>query len=261
MREERSRRLARAEHPNFDTFLARFRTAHGTAVDPSVMLLDATAPDGRRSEEAMVALRNCLSVATVLRQTAIEMLHPRGHRVLFSDAFEFHPWTLDRDFNRMMSITPAIMAVHRVEEFAGQPAPGSPIHRLHGGDVDRSLLRELIAHWDHAYERLRRPPLQRALFRSLNMANAALAMPAVRGVTYLDYGRQCALWISAFEILAHFDSGRNRADLPAVLQLLIKKPFSRRELNARRYTISLRRRRQRVGLGIQALRDALPGSK
>ncbi|WP_242126916.1 hypothetical protein [Sphingobium sp. Sx8-8] len=88
----------------------------------------------------------------------------------------------------------------------------------------------------------------RVLFRSLNMANAALAMPAVRGATIFDYGRHCALWISAFEILAHHDSGRNRADLSAVLDLLERKPHWFRQLNARRYTVRHRGRTRRTSL-------------
>lgn len=238
----------RAHRPNFDLFLGQFRSAHGNNVDPAVMLLHAEAPDTRRTEEAMVGLRNCLAIATVTHQTAIEMLHPHGHRILFSDPFDFYPWSLDRDYERMISITPAIMALHRVRDFAGQPAPGTPVHRLHTTDIDRELFSELAAHWDEAYGRRRMSLIDRTLFRSLNMANAAMAMPATKGATFLDYGRQCALWISAFEILAYFHAGRDRADLPAVLALLGEKPFLTRALNARRFSIRYRGREARYGL-------------
>jgi hypothetical protein len=238
----------RAQHPNLEEFLNRFRSAHGSLVHPAVLLFSTDGAAGRQTEEALVALRNCLSTATVLRQTAKRMIGHAGQPLLFSDPFELYPWALDRDFNRMISITPALMALHRVDEFSGQPLPGSPVHTLDSNGVDRVLLTALIARWDVAFGRQRIGQMDRALFRSLNMANAAMAMPATKGATLFDYGRQCALWISAFEILAHFDSGRNRADLPAVLQLLAKKPFWSRELRARRYTIRAGRGPERAAL-------------
>lgn len=245
--DDRVRQL-RADHPKFDTYLKRFHTAHGRSVRPAVMLMDASASDARRSAEAMVGLRNCLSIATVLHQTAIELVHTQGHRILYSDPFAFYPWTLDRDFDRMISITPAIMALHRVVDFAGQADPGSPVHTLQQLDVDRHLLSELLAHWDVAYARRTPRPMEQALFRSLNMAQAALGMPATLGATYFDYGRHCGLWISAFEILAHWDSGRSRADLSAVIDLLEKRPFLTPKIRPKRFSVKIRGRPRKVAL-------------
>lgn len=115
----------RGEHPNLEQFLARFRGSHGRAVHPAILLSDAQAPDTKRTGEAMVGIRNALAVSTVLQQTALELLYPQGHRILFTDPFDFYPWNLDRNFDRMLSITPASMAIHRVDDFAGQPSPGS----------------------------------------------------------------------------------------------------------------------------------------
>jgi hypothetical protein len=238
----------RREHPNLDTFLSRFRTTHGREVSPAVVLRDDEATRPRQTEEAMVGLRNCLSVATLVHQTALDLLYPGRHRVLYSNAFDFYPWSLDRHYDRMMSITPAAMEIHQVKDFSGQPSPGSPIQPVRHYDIDKPVLTELLAHWDYAYERSRKGGLDRALFRSLNMANAAIAMPAVQGLTIFDYGRQCALWISAFEILAHFDAGRNHADLSAVLELLDKKPFLSPSLRPRRYTVRHRGRKRNVQL-------------
>lgn len=238
----------RATHPHLELFLSRFRSSHGRQVSPTVMLIDTDAPASRRTGEAMVGMRNALAVATVLRQTALELVHPQGHRVLYSDPFDFYPWNLDREFDRMLSITPATMALHRVEDFNGQPSPSSPVHTVSHIGVDRTLLSEVLAHWNAAYGRQSPPPLDRALFRSLNMANAAMKMPATTGATIFDYGRHCGLWISAFEILAHFDAGRGRADLQAVFSLLDRRRFHDPALNARRYIVTYRNRRLRVPL-------------
>lgn len=236
----------RAAHPNLDQFLGRFAGSHGRAVNPAVMVIDAGAPDSRRSGEALVGLRNALAVATVVRQTALELLYPRGHRILFSDPFDFYPWNLDRDFDRMMSITPASMAIHTVDDFAGQPSPGSPVHALDRFDLDEILLNEILKHWDAAYSKVRMSAMDTALFRSLNMATAAMRMPATTGATMFDYGRQCALWISAFEILAHFEFGR--ANLGNVFGLLDRKRFYMRPLNTKRYRVSHQNRRISVNL-------------
>lgn len=241
----------RRENPNVESFLGRFRTTHGQVVNPAVVLRDANASPAKGTWEAMVGLRNCLSVSTVVHQTALVLLYPGQPRILFSDPFDFYPWSLDRNYEHMLSITPAIWAIHQVEQFAGQAAPGSPVHRLRLFDTDRPLLSELLARWDLAHGRRRISDFDRALFRSLNMANAAMAMPAVQGITIFDYGRQCALWISAFEILAHFHAGRGKADLPAVLQLLDKKPYLLRSLRQHRFTIVQRGRNSRVQLPLK----------
>jgi hypothetical protein len=225
----------RSEHPNLELFLTRFTGSHGRVVHPAILLFDAQAPDTKRTGEAMVGIRNALAVSTVLQQTALELQHPQGHRILFTDPFDFYPWNLDRDFDRMISITPASMAIHRVGDFAGQSSPGSPVHTLQPIGIDRILLSEILDHWNAAYGQPRMTLMDRALFRSLNMANAAMRMPATTAATIFDYGRQCGLWISAFEILAHFEHGR--ANLANVFALLDMKRFHMRQLNARRYRV------------------------
>lgn len=244
----RVRALA-AAHPPLDTFLGRFRSAHGQDVAPSVILIDDAATATRQSGEALVGLRNCLSVATILRQTTQAHIHHGGHRILYSDAFDLYPWQLDRYYEHMVSITPAVWAMHRLDKFAGQPAPGMPVYKLSQFGIDQPLLKLLLAHWDDGYERPRMRPINRAIFRSLNTAQAAMAMPAATGATMFDYGRQCSLWISAFEILANFESGR--ANLLTVMALLTMKPFLRREVAARRYTVRYKRVAHRVGLAVK----------
>src|SRR6266446_3599101 len=43
----------------------------------------------------------------------------------------------------------------------------------------------------------------KALFRSLNMANEAGRRPALAAESFYDVGRSLAHWVSAYEILAH----------------------------------------------------------
>ena len=65
---------------------------------------------------------------------------------------------------------------------------------------------------------------------------------------FFDYGRQCALWVSAFEILAHHHAGRGRADIPAVRQLLEARPLLDRRIRPRRYQIRYGGIRENVAL-------------
>ena len=236
----------REGHPNLDQFLSRFHSSHGQAVHPAVVLFDTAAPDSKRTGEAMVGIRNALAVSVVTNQTAQALLYPHGHRILFTDPFDFYPWNLDRDFEHMISITPASMALHQVQDFSGQPSPGSPIHALSQFDVDQVLLEQILVHWNAAYRRPKMDDMQRALFRSLNMASAAMRMPATTAATIFDYGRQCGLWVSAFEILTNFEAGQ--ANLGTVLALLEKKRFHIRGLNARRYRVQYRGQQTSVNL-------------
>lgn len=47
------------------------------------------------------------------------------------------------------------------------------------------------------------------MFRSLNMANQASQIPAGSDTTFYDVGHAIALWVSAFEILAHPGMGKS----------------------------------------------------
>src|SRR5690606_34372540 len=69
-----------------------------------------------------------------------------------------------------------------------------------------------------------------------------------RAALIFDYGRQCALWVSAFEILAHHYAGRGRADFSAVKELLEARPFLSRKIRSRRYRITYRGRTENVAL-------------
>jgi hypothetical protein len=244
----------RAAHENLEVFLTRFTTQHEMPVEPAILIRNHEGENGQYSTEAMVAFRNCISVATTLRSHALYQNYGNQHRIMYSDTFEFYPWMLDRHFEYLINQTPAQMALHQVEEFHGQSDPGLPSQELSTHDIDRTLLAALLNVWTVAYQQRRQSPMQQALFRSLNMANAALAMPATTGALIFDYGRQCALWISAFEILAHHHAGRGRADFDAVQQLLETRQFLSRRTRRRSYRITYRGNTSNVMLPVKLYR-------
>lgn len=237
-----------AQHPRFEDFVTRFATEHAAIVHPAILLQEYEGGNPQYSSEAMAAFRNTISVATTLRSHAVHLRYGTQNRIMYSDLFEFYPWMIDREYEYLISLTPAQMALHNVEDFQGQPAAGVPLQNLALHEIDRPLLSAMHDIWRSAYGRSRRTAMERALFRSLNMANAALAMPVARAALIFDYGRQCALWVSAFEILAHHFAGRGRADFSAVRMLLEARPFLSRRIRARRYRIVNRGRAERVSL-------------
>jgi hypothetical protein len=86
-------------------------------------------------------------------------------------------------------------------------------------NFDRPLRAKLIEKWQDRYSKGDPTHNEIALFRSLNMAFSASAVPSGQEVTYYDIGRQIALWVSAFEILAH-PGGSGKANLGVVYELL-----------------------------------------
>jgi hypothetical protein len=75
------------------------------------------------------------------------------------------------------------------------------------------------------------------LFRSLEMARAASKRPGGSDATQYDVGRAVALWVSAFEILAH--DGRH-ADFGRVLSLLDRVQWLRQPFKVRDRTVIYR---------------------
>ena len=101
-------------------------------------------------------------------------------------------------------------------------------------NVDRPLIDQLIRRWQRRYGPRPVKRADRALFRSLNMANQAAALPAGSDTTFYDVGRLIPLWVSAFEILAHNKFGR--ANLRNVYSLLEMLDWQVRKLQHRRYS-------------------------
>ena len=79
-------------------------------------------------------------------------------------------------------------------------------------DIDFPLARELLNRWIVRFSEDAVEWKDKALFRSLNMANEAGRIPALTAATFYDVGRSLALWVSAYEILAH-PGGTGRIEL------------------------------------------------
>lgn len=215
--ETRVRALRRASR-NLDRLLSRFTDAFGVSIRPAVLLQPADAPVWTRNIDAIASFRDAVAIATVTYARALELNHPRGHRITFSNWFWLYPWMLDRNDEHLIASTPAMHALHDASRFRGQSAPELSPMTLSSQDLDEPLLEALLARWRRRYAARRPSWPDRALFRSLNMAQQAAQTPAGIDTTFYDVGRMIALWVSAFEILAH--PGDGKSGLSVVYDLL-----------------------------------------
>ena len=210
-------RAINAEHPNHGEFLSRFTDAFGKQVRPTILLLRMSAPDSYRTVNAIASMRDVLSASVVPLARARRICVEQGLDVCFSTAFEFYPWMIGKDYEDLIMNTPSIRGCHDVEEFNGQRSPEVvPVVDLSRRHLDSLLWQALAERWHRSYAV--EPSSDQSLMRSLNMAHHASLLPANQDTRHFDYGRQIALWVSAFEILAH--PGSAPVDRWAVCRLL-----------------------------------------
>src|SRR4029077_4294644 len=107
---------------------------------------------------------------------------------------------------------------HEVKALSAQVTPGIAYMPLDRRMIDRPLLDALLRRWREHFGTDSRRHENVALFRSLNMALSASMLPGNVEVTVYDIGKTIALWVSAFEILAH--PGTSGVGFKQVYQLL-----------------------------------------
>jgi hypothetical protein len=229
-RDDRVSVIKRAQ-PNFRRFLNRFSDNFGEKFEPAVLLVRAPAPAALTAIAALASFRDLIAIATITYSRALELRHRRGLRVMFGEAFAIYPWMLDRHYEEVIGSTPAILGTHEVSKFRGQSSPAIFRTTLCESDVDQPLLSKLLERWTRYYEMAGTAWEDVALMRSLNMAYHASLLPAGTETTIYDVGRIAALWVSAFEILAH-PGGNGIANRDKVFALIESTPWEIRESGA-----------------------------
>jgi hypothetical protein len=212
--------LKRAQ-PMFRRFLGRFSDNFGEKFEPAMLLVRADAPRRFFEVATLASFRDLIAISTVAYNRALELRSPRGHRVVFGEAFAIYPWMLDKHYQDVIGSTPAILGTHEVAKFKGQSSPSIFRTALDDLDLDRPLLTALLDRWRRRYEVPEPDWVDIALFRSLNMAYHASLLPAATDTTFYDVGRLVSLWVSAFEILVH-PGGNGRAAPDKVFRLIEK---------------------------------------
>jgi hypothetical protein len=190
-------------NPNFRKFLRSFTDAFRRKVVPSVLLLREDAPAWVRSMEAVGGFRDAISIATIVHNRTSAVIHGNARTNQYSSFFEFYPWMFSKDFNLLTTSNPALAGMDEYKDFRGQSTAGLPTSQWDGLEYDETLIKALLGEWPRRFSTSDASWRSLALFRSLNMANAAAQVPGFVDVTYQALGRSVALWISAFEILTH----------------------------------------------------------
>jgi hypothetical protein len=147
---------------------------------------------------------------------------------------------IDKNFEDMICINPAMTAVHLVSEFQGQSFPEQGVSSLMERDLDMPLLKALLDRWVIRFADGQPDWKDIALFRSLNMANQAAQVPAMTAAAIYDVGRSIALWVSAHEILSHPGTG-GEANFVAVTDLLKSAPWTNPQFTDPNYQVTSRR--------------------
>lgn len=231
--DERLRELAH-QHPALDTFVKAFRDEFGNQICPTLGLAREDA-----LHVAMVpafgGFRDAVCFSAVVAGQCRGTLG-----VVHSDAFDVYPWfPSPRLEGRIGAITPALVGMHHVERLHPQPAPALGRRSLSTSEIDQPLLGAILARWKRCFVDGENSIEDRRLFRALEMARAASKMPGGSDATEYDAGRAVALWVSAFEILAH---DGNRADFGRVLSLLGRVHWLSPKLNAQDRQVTYRRK-------------------
>ncbi len=222
-----------AANPNFAVFLERFTDAFGMEIWPSVLIADTDLPRITVTVDAIASFRDAVSISVIPQQASRNLVYGRNLGIAFSNTFALYPWMVDRHDEYLIAQTPSMWAIHEVAAFHGQSDPEIPHLTLQQNDIDTPLMQELLERWHEYYVQGESTWNNVALFRSLNMANAAMQMPAGIDTTLYDIGRMLALWVSAFEILAHPRDGDS--NFRAVYQLLNKNDWCHGKLAHRLY--------------------------
>jgi hypothetical protein len=219
----------RSTDKNFNLFLSRFTDTFGRAIHPSVMLVRKDGAEAFTHSDAVSSLRDVIALSVVPFNLALGLNDSDSSRTVWSDYFFIFPWSIAKnDPDGLIGHTPALLGLDATEDFHGQSTPSLFPQVIEEHHFDRPLRSCLLRRWRDHYSGTNTEWSEVALFRALNMAFNASTQPGGTEITYLDVGRQIALWVSAFEILIH-PGADGKADFMKVYELLKGVEWSRQK--------------------------------
>ena len=237
------------QHRNFETFLNQFQDSHNNRIIPTLIIHRTDVLEPPNLSDAAASFRDLIVASTVPLARSRDIIHDNTiERIRYSSFLSIYPWMIDRNYEHIIAHTPAILALHDVDQFTGHSSPDLSRSSLRRRDLDEPLLQELLRRWTARYLNERPEWSDIALFRSLNMVNQACLIPAGADAVLHDFGRAIALWSAAFEILVH-PGASGQTNLYKVLALLENVPWTDKQLGYRRYSIDYRRQTVQKNLG------------
>jgi hypothetical protein len=218
LHDERLQQLAK-NHERLASYLSNFRTEFGRRVQPSIIIWRDDSSEHYRTVDALAGFRDAIAISVLPYGWATLLRHGHSPEILYSDWFAVYPWMLDKNYEFVVMRTMAQMGLDEAAELQPQSTPGITPRPLIRRMIDRPMLEALLKRWVIRYQTNTPSWESTALFRSLNMANAASKIPANADGTNYDIGRSIGLWVSAFEILVHTGT---KSDLFKVYDILEK---------------------------------------
>ena len=225
------------KHPNLQYFISRFADQFRRPVIPSVLIVRNGIPRTVLESDALISFRNIFAICYVVA-TWQDFLN-RGWwlgATGYSDYFAIYPISPDKDYKCFITISPAMNGLDMPNEFSGQTAPELN-GQVHDPQYDHLMFDTLMLEWEKRYIKGKLTNWRTTiLFRSLQLAYQASAIPMSNKSTIYDYGSSLALWVSAFEVLVHPKS--EQSGLSKVLGLLEQGPLHSRQLCSKSYSIT-----------------------
>jgi hypothetical protein len=221
-----------------------FRDEFGNVVHPSALIYRYDAPEKVKSISAMVDFRNCVAISFILPGWGqMNFSQPSSpSNPLWSDFFYFYPvFVSSRDTLAIMNPALSVGSSENAP-FSGMP---SPYVKQYNSKymVDINLLNLLLLNWGERYINPGRETWdKRKLFRSLEMAYRALALPIINEGGVNDFGSSISLWVSAFEILAH--PKNEDVNKTIVFELLRKARWNQPDLLHKYFRIRIGKKRR-----------------
>jgi hypothetical protein len=239
-RDERLLSLCR-RHPALETFRRAFRDEFEKHICPTILMLREEVPASVKTATALAGFRDAICVSAVVRGRTLTLTFKRPQGITHSEAFDFYPWSLSSPMDgRIIAWTPALRGLHVIDELRPRTTAALGERSLSFRQIDQPLLQALLARWERHFAEGNEIVGDRRLFRALDMARAASRIPGGVEASEHDAGRSIALWVSAFEILAH----DGRSGPKQVLSLLDRVQWLRKELKARDREVVLDRKKK-----------------
>lgn len=229
------------------SLVENFQDQFGRAVSPVLLLIRGEAPDFMREIDTLVGFRNIFALSSIIKGHEHRLTSTFVACPLYSDYFDFYPITISRNNDGFITHSPSVFGFDdKAQDFKGQTSPGLAISGI-AARSDDHLFALLEKVWRRRFISRRLGEWQtRVLFRSLEMAYQATAMPFKNHSTMYDFGTSASLWVSAFEILSHPRKGK--ADLLSVLNLLGKYDWADKRVKKKAYKIKYRNAPYKVNL-------------
>ena len=179
-------------------FLSSFHDGNGRPIAPAALVVRRDwLGDMNRDAESVIAFRNAVAVAAILRNRACWRSYGWSG-ISWSETFDYHPAQLRRDGSKFDSCTPAVNQTG----FQLDGLSLTPDLRLPREDrllVDESLADHLGCVWHLRYRRGRDKRNAARVFRSLEAAYDALSIGFKSYASLTEVGLDAVHWTTAIE--------------------------------------------------------------